>query len=212
MRWLECDVCQIKLLISEVGQQVKIDNRLKKAITFNENGQLREAEILFKQILKNNPKHFGALYTLATIEQKIGTALKALEYIDRAIKVKLICADSNSMYALAWCFRGVVMQDLSRNREALECYDRAIKIDDRCNTALLHRGVLLGKMGQLQKTVDNYDSLLKINPNNTEALKNKGFITPHSNSMTKLFQPLKDCLKSIPNIFTRLDHIATSNS
>jgi len=54
----ECGVCQTKLLTSERFQQVKTDSRLKKALTLNENWQLREAEILFKQILKNNPKDF----------------------------------------------------------------------------------------------------------------------------------------------------------
>ncbi len=155
---------------------MKIDSRLKKALTLNENGQLREAEILFKQILKNNPKDFVSLYTLANIELKLGTALKALEYIDRAIKIKLVYATLNSFYALAWDCRGFALQALSRNDEALESYDCAIKVDSGCTLALLHRGVLLQNMGQHVKALECYSRLLEIEPDHKSALTNIGLV------------------------------------
>ena len=155
---------------------MKIDNRLKKALTFKQNGQLREAETLFKQIIKNNPKDFVSLYSLADIELKIGTALKALEYIDRAIKVKLVYSKLNSFYALAWDCRGVALQALSRNDEALESYDSAIKVDSGCTLALLHRGVLLQKMGLQVEALECYSRLLKIEPGDKSALTNIGLV------------------------------------
>ena len=146
-----------------------VDKKQHKALKLQENGQFREAEELFRQILKNKPKDFLSLFSLGVLILKKGEPLKALEYIDKAIKVK-------PDFALTWYNRGFILQAMRRNSEALESYDRALSLNAANTDALVNRGVILREMGRRHEALENYDRILQFDPHNTVAFNNKGLL------------------------------------
>jgi len=146
-----------------------IDKKLHKALKLQESGHLREAEELFKQLLKSKPSNFISLFSLGVIASKSGNPRKALEYIDASLTVK-------SDFALAWYNRGFVLQALKRNHEALESYGRALTFDAHNTDALVNGGTILQEMGRHLEALENYDRILGFDPNNLKVLNNKGLL------------------------------------
>jgi tetratricopeptide (TPR) repeat protein len=58
---------------------------LQKAIALHQQGQLADAEGLYRQILASEPDHFDALHLLGVIRHQQGRHADALELIERAL-------------------------------------------------------------------------------------------------------------------------------
>ena len=168
-----------------------INKKQHKALKLQESGKLREAEELFKQILKTKPMDFLSLFSLGVILLKNGNPLTALEYIDKSIKVK-------PGFALAWYNRGFVLQTMKWNHEALESYDRALTIDPNDPGPLMNRGLILRELGQRLKALENYERLLQFEPDNPAALSNMGIIYTELKQYSDAILVLQKLLRSNP--------------
>lgn len=65
---------------------------------------------------------------------------------------------------------------MGRYAEALQYYDRALKIDPHLALAWSERGVALGKLGRLDEAGQSFDRALEINPRDALTWVNKGVI------------------------------------
>ena len=73
-----------------------------------------------------------------------------------------------------WNNKGISLRNISRYQEAIDCYDRAIKIDPMNAGAWSNKGVALDGIGKFQEAIDCYEKALKINPSHAGAWLNKG--------------------------------------
>lgn len=78
--------------------------------------------------------------------------------------------------AWQWSNKGLSLSALGRNEGALACYDRAIELDRRNESAWSNKGVALGEMGRHEEAITCYDFVLGTNPNNGGAWSNKGMM------------------------------------
>ena len=69
--------------------------------------------------------------------------------------------------------KAATLHNLGKYQEAIEWYDKALKID-RNNLALNNKGLALNNLGKYQEAIEWYDKVLEIDPNNVYALNNKG--------------------------------------
>ena len=67
--------------------------------------------------------------------------------------------------------------------DALNCYEKAIKLDEEFEDAWFNKGVALNALGKLKETLECMEKILTINPNNESAreavtnfIENKRFI------------------------------------
>jgi tetratricopeptide (TPR) repeat protein len=66
---------------------------------------------------------------------------------------------------------------LKKYKEALECYDKAIAIEQPINVfALSYKGSTLEKIGELENALDCYNEAINIKPNNAMAYYGKGSV------------------------------------
>ncbi len=87
------------------------ESRLMRAVVLQQEGKLREASQLFREELRFNPSNFAALYSMSAIENKRGEHAKALQYIERALRVM-------PSYALAHQAKAIILAALGRKDEA----------------------------------------------------------------------------------------------
>ena len=61
-----------------------------------------------------------------------------------------------------------------RREEALACFDRALEIYPRAETAWTNKGILLAGLRRLEEALACYDRALELNPHLELAWNNKG--------------------------------------
>ena len=95
--------------------------QLIKAIALHQKGRLDDAQTIYKEILKANPKKFEALHFLGIIAAQSNEHETAVDLISKAIASQP--NDAKSHYNL-----GFSLQALRRYESAVRCYDQAILI------------------------------------------------------------------------------------
>jgi len=137
-------------------QTLSIQQALDLAVEHHSAGRLREAEGIYQQILKADPKQPVALHLLGVIAHQMGTNDIAVDLITKALAIKPDYAEAynnlgyafnaqgkldeavsnyhkalaiNPDYAEAHNNLGNIIQDLGRRDEAFKCHRRAIVID-----------------------------------------------------------------------------------
>src|SRR5262245_10053422 len=131
---------------SDLGQT------LREAVTMQQQGRLREAEKIYKRVLKAAPDQFDALNLLGTIKVQRGQAGEAYRLISAALQVNPRAAD-------AWVNLGIVLHALKRDQEALESFDKALALKPGDADALYERGNTLLALGRSEEHTSELQSL-----------------------------------------------------
>jgi len=74
--------------------------------------------------------------------------------------------------------RGGALADLSRHREALESFDKALKLEPDCPAALENRANALIKLDRDEEARAALDAALKLEPNNADVLSSRAMPIP----------------------------------
>lgn len=138
-----------------------VAEKLQTALAMHQQGQLDLADALYREILQSQPFHFDALQLLATIAAQSGNSAEAVEFFDRALKIK-------PDYAPALCNRGTALLDLQRPEAALESFDRALRIKPDYALALHGRGNTLRQLRRYEEALASYGRALEIKPDDAE--------------------------------------------
>ena len=171
------------------------------AIQRFEQGDLRGAESIFKDLLRRNPKSAACWQLLGLIEQQRGHDRKALELLDRAIALdpKDPTAHSNRAHLLTTmgkvgealvsldhaltlrpdlaqlhCNKGNILQGLGRHAEALISFDAAIAVDPGLAEAHGNRANTLAALGRAEDALAGFTQAIARNPQFAEAVYNRG--------------------------------------
>ena len=141
--------------------------QLKIALALHQQGQLDQAEVIYKAILQLQPQHFDALQLLATIALQRNNLLEAVALFDRALKI-------NPHHPNALSNRGNALLNMKRPEQALDSYDRALAIKPDFVEALNNRGIALFELKRPEQALNSYDQALAIQADFVQALNNRG--------------------------------------
>jgi tetratricopeptide (TPR) repeat protein len=141
----------------------------RRAVAFQQQGMLAEAERLCQGILRAQRNHFDAKHLLGVLCHQQGRSDEALKLLSAAIKLKPDAAS-------ALCSYGMVLQDLDRHDEALRLYDRALTLRPDHVETLNNRATALIELKRFEDALASYDRALAIRPDFVEALSNRGFV------------------------------------
>ncbi len=143
------------------------DGLFKQALHLHQQGNLHEAERLYRQVLKHNAHHSDSLHLLGMIGYQCGHPESAVELITQAISL-------NAGEALYHSNLGVVMNSLGKLDEAINSYQRAVELRPAYPEAHSNLASVLVKKGEFTSAVDHFEQVLKLNPDNAEAHLNLG--------------------------------------
>src|SRR5271169_2011924 len=152
---------------TEPPQSSGIANTLHKALGLHQQGQLAQAEALYRTILKQAPNHFDAKHLLGVIEIQRNNFEAALQLIGQALKL-------NSTYAVAHLNIGHALLKLKRPEEALASYDRALAIQPDYAEALCYRGNALLVLKRHEEALASCAKALAIEPGLADAVNVRG--------------------------------------
>ena len=74
----------------------------------------------------------------------------------------------------AWVAKGNSLSQLERHEEAIECYDKAIRIDPEDSDAWYNKGNSLAELKRHEEAIECYNVAIRLNPEDYGAWLNKG--------------------------------------
>jgi len=140
-----------------------VQQAMQQAWTFRQQGKLDDAEPLCHAVLRDQPKHFDALYLLGVIK------LQQARY-DEAEKLLVEALNSNPNSADALAGRGNALLGLGRPSDALASFESALAINPEFPEAFVDRAAALQFLGRHADALASYDRALKIRPDFVPAL------------------------------------------
>ena len=139
----------------------------EQARAFHANGNLAEAEVRYRKVLKKRPNHFEAWHMLGLCE--LGG--RDYEAAARSLKRALLL---DSQAAVVHSDLGIAFKAQRRYDEALASFDRAIALQPDLTDAFYNRANLLIELNRFTEAVTGYDRVLAINPRHLHAWKSRG--------------------------------------
>jgi predicted TPR repeat methyltransferase len=140
---------------------------LRQAAGLRQAGRFAEATELYRQILRSDPRHFEATYTLGILSLQEGQLEPAQALLGEALKL-------NPRFAEGWCARGIVLLQLRRREEALACLDRSLALKPDLLEALCSRATALLEMDRLNEALAGFDRVLALRPDHAISWNNRG--------------------------------------
>ncbi|GAB4181980.1 MAG: sulfotransferase [Wenzhouxiangellaceae bacterium] len=129
----------------------------RQAIHYHQQGNIRAAQPLYLQVLRQHPEHPQALRNLGLIALQTGHIDDAAQLYQRALRVKPDVADWQSELAQVYSRAG----DAAAARQRLL---NAIRLAP--DNSLFHYllGNLYSDMGRMEEAIDSYRTSLRLNP------------------------------------------------
>lgn len=164
---------------------------LQSAMTHHQNGNLPQAEVLYKQILQANPNQPDALHLLGLAAKQKGdldTAVKLIakslsikpDYVEAHVNLGATLQQQNKLQAAAASYRkalalrpnyaevhsnlGVVLREEGRLDEAAECFLQALRLKPDFSEAFGNLDAVLKQMGEPADALAYYRKVLEISP------------------------------------------------
>jgi polysaccharide pyruvyl transferase WcaK-like protein/Flp pilus assembly protein TadD len=138
---------------------------LQQAVRLHQQGQLDEAEAIYRQILRAEPSHHAVLNLTGLAAFQRGNVADALRDLGRA--ASLAPQVAKYQYDL-----GVVTQTHGRLAEAVGHYQRALTLDASSAASWENLGVALFDLHHNREAIAAFESALALNPASLLALGN----------------------------------------
>lgn len=140
---------------------------IEMAGAFYQRRQFAQAERVCRQVIAARPAQADAHNILGVTLAAGGAWDKAIESLERAIKL-------NPQAASYHANLGEVLRQAGRRKEAVEALEKAVEIDPENSQALNNLGILNYELRRYKVAVEFYKRALKARPDMAEAMNNLG--------------------------------------
>ena len=183
---------------------------LNSALQLYQTGQIREAIVLYRQLLRNHPANAQLLYLLGTANFQIGYTDLAVEQLKRS----LILDEANPFvhYNL-----GMVYQALRNFGEAIVSYDKALALNPDFIDAHNNRGNALKDLGRYEESLLSYEKALALKPDYFLVYSNRGNVLIELDRLEEALEDFTralslnprfvDAYSSRANVFLKLERL-----
>jgi tetratricopeptide (TPR) repeat protein/SAM-dependent methyltransferase len=144
-----------------------VTESLERAIRHHEAGQIDEAEALYREIIRVDPRHADALHLLGVAAHQKSNHPVGVHFIRQAIAQ----SGGSALYHsnLGACYRA-----LGRIDEAIAEFREAMRLQPALIGARYNLAMALEAAGRPDEALREYDEVLRLNSGYVEALNNRG--------------------------------------
>lgn len=135
------------------GAAAEVPRWLAQAKLLHREGRLGQAAQLCAQVLAAEPDHVEALRHAAALALAARQHQRALELLDRLLRICPADAPAHSQ-------RGAALAALGQTDAAIASYDRAIAVRPDDAELLCNRGVALARVGRFEAAIASFDRAL----------------------------------------------------
>ena len=171
------------------------------AVQQHQAGQLREAELLYRQVLAVEPRHPVALHLLGVIAFQSGQTDAALELIGQAVEV-------HPGYTDALVNLAAVFKKIERLDEAIGCWQRALDINPHLADVQIELGKACRQTGRLEEAVASWHAALRLMPGTAELYNNLGNALRDLGRLDEAVASLQQAVALKPEVATIHNNLA----
>jgi protein O-GlcNAc transferase len=140
---------------------------LAAALAQHRQGNLTEAERLYREVLREQPSNVEALHRLGILALQAGQPQTAVALISQAIA-------GNPRQPLAYLNLGVAQRHLGRKEDALASFDSALQFAPNNADGYNNRGSILLELQRPEEALASLDRALQLRPGSAQTLNNRG--------------------------------------
>lgn len=141
----------------------------QKALALHQRGELRRAQTLYEEVLRQEIRHFDSLHLLGLTHVQMGDHEQGVDFIRRALAVK-------TDFPEAYYNLGNALLSLQRPEEALANLDHAIRLNPKDPQYHFERGNALKEMKRLDEALASFAAAIRLFPGYAEAHNNTGIV------------------------------------
>lgn len=167
---------------------------LKKAFTYHQNGDLKRAEPLYREILNAAPDHPEALHLLGFLGYQTGRNDMAADLIKAAIRISPQNPDYHNDL-------GQVLHDLGQLDEAVGCYRQAIAINPGFSAAHNYLGNAYLDLGRIAPAIESYREAIRLAPRYAEACNNLGIALQKADQTDQAIDAYRQAVDIAPDYY-----------
>ena len=153
-----------------------------------------------KRVIASIPKHLGAQYALAGIDQTDGKYESAIKRYDLILGL----VPNNPVMLNNRCY---VKALLGRTSEAVRDCDESLRLRPGDPIILDSRAFALLRGGEYRRAIADYDIVLKAQPKNAVALYGRGYARQRLGETKKASTDIKAATLIDPNVVTKLSKL-----
>lgn len=162
----------------------------QQAMAQHQQGNFAQAEVLYRQILQQEPNHGDALHFLGVMAYQIGNYPAAVQLIRLAIQ----SAPSVAMYSNL----ALVFQAQGDIDSLIETYHQALRLENN-PTLHFYLANTLAQKGELAAAVTSYQAALALNPDDAEIYNQLGNVFAQLNKVDEAIDCYQQVLKRRPD-------------
>ena len=160
----------------DFSQSQLLAETFQTALQQHQSGNLAQAEVLYRQILQQDPNYADALHFLGVLAYQVGQSQAAVDLINKAIQ-----QDSTS--CAMYCNLGLALQTSGKLNAAIESYQKAIALRPDYADAYYNLGNAQHQQGELDTAIASYRQALARNPDFAAAQTNLGNVFKQQNNL-----------------------------
>ena len=148
-----------------------------KAKKLHINGKIKDAQVIYLQLLKTNSKNSNLLFLLGTSYVQLKDFNKGKKFLNLSINI-------NNNFPESFNSRGIIFAEEGDYLNAIKDYDKALSLKQDYYDAHLNKAVALKNVSKLNEAIKYLEICIKLRPSDYKIYNNLG----------NIFNSLKKCL------------------
>jgi tetratricopeptide (TPR) repeat protein len=166
---------------------------LEHAVQLHKAGQIDQAELVYRNILDDDPDHAEALHLLGVLLHQRGQSQKAVRFIRQAVR---LMPDVPVFY----CNLAEACRAAGELPEAVLCSQKALALQSDNADAHNHLGLAFQGLGKLDEAVASYREALRLRPGFALAQNNLGSALRELKLTEEAEIAFREALRQNPNL------------
>ena len=148
-------------------QKIQLDALLNQGLALHQQGQLKEAQKIYENILKIQPMHFDALQLFGALLAQQNCFEQALELIGKALKI-------NPNHVIVNNNLGIVLRELKQLDIAMHHFNKAANLDPNYLEALQNLANVQFELRLFELAIQSFDKLIQVKYDDASAHNQRG--------------------------------------
>jgi predicted O-linked N-acetylglucosamine transferase (SPINDLY family) len=171
---------------------MNLHQTFQSAVRAHSNGELTDAALLYRSLLRKWPDHLPSLNNLGALHLQAGHPQEAIRCFVRVLRLQPEHADAINNMGVIWCESG-------EHRKAIDCFEQAIKRNPSDSQFRTNLGSALGAVGELEAAEQHHLTALTLDARNAKAYNNLALIYKTTGRLDSAVTCLKEALRLAPN-------------